>query len=71
MNGKKDNEKVNVEALANFQQAVSQLIADGAGDEAKARVLVSDEIEEDIIQQLPLLDLDRIHHFFRRPKCIQ
>ena len=61
---KKDNEKVNVEALANFQQAVSQLIADGAGDEAKARVLVSDEIDEDIIQQLPLLDLDRIHHFF-------
>ena len=61
---KKDNEKVNEEARDNFRQAVSQLIADGASDEARARELVSDEIKEDIIQQLPLLNLERIHQYF-------
>ena len=49
----KDNVKVNEKAHENFRTAVSQLIADEAGDEAKARELVSDEIKEDIIKQLP------------------
>ena len=61
---KKDNEKVNEKAHENFRKAVSQLVADGAGDEAKARELVSDEIKEDIIQQLPTLNLERIHQYF-------
>ena len=60
----KDNEKVNEKAHENFRKAVSQLVADGAGDEAKARELVSDEINEDIIKQLPLLNLERVNQFF-------
>jgi hypothetical protein len=58
---KKDNVKVNEKAHENFRTTVSQLITDEAGDEAKTRELVSDEIKEDIIKQLPTLDLERVN----------
>ena len=54
---------MNKKAHDNLRTAVSQLIVDEAGDEAKARELVSDEINEDIIKQLPLLNLERVNQF--------
>ena len=45
--------KLNEEAHDNFRKAVSELLADEAKDEGKARELVSDEMDEQLIEEFP------------------
>ena len=54
---------MNEEAHDNFRKAVSELLADEAKDEGKARELVSDEMDEQLIEDFPSLNLDSIKKF--------
>ena len=55
--------KLNEEAHDNFRKAVSDLLADEAKDEGKARELVPDEMDGQLIEKYPSLNLDSIKKF--------
>ena len=61
---RKAHQRFDTEAYDHFRMAVSQLNADEAGDEGRARELVTDKIDERLVKEFDELKLRKVNQMF-------